>query len=633
MNHIDRSSQIIRGRNPISAVLSCFPKFPIQPHNMSILTRSAIRRFRYIYRTPPPRLISPRPIPKLFNGTTIDRFVSPSPFSTPLQWHFSSSYSSSSSSNAKDYPSGDFDFKPITGFNKYFVRLKTMLALPWERVQQGSILKINLQGKISDQLSNPDFTTLPQISDVFLKAKYDIRISAIYLSIYKLDYSWAILDEIRSEILNFKKSGKLVVAHLPFVITEKEYYLTCECDEIYAAPAVECSFTSEINPYDYLNDSSRCDRNLIELIEVQSFKKGKYKRAQDECTDYHREALKSLRDSIYSVWLDRVLVSRGYKREKVEKFVNKGIIEVGKLRDEGFISELVSSAYLSDDVKVYEANNMLKDDKEVINMLKERTKIKSLPLVLYEKYSRVRKSSAGIPGGKELIAVIRASGSISSVLNPPFTSINGIFAERIIEQIHRVKDSDRFKAVIIRVESLGGDALASALMLREIKLIKIPVVVSVVDAASGGYSIAMGGQTIVSGNLSLIGSIGVTADVLNYKKVYEKYGLTANILSRGKFSELHQANHHRLKPHEARLMDKITQNGYDLFRDTAADCRGMTVDEMEEIAQGRTWMGKEAVSLGLVDAIGGLSRAIAIAKVKSNISQDTPVTIVEIGSP
>jgi protease-4 len=482
-----------------------------------------------------------------------------------------------------------------------------MLALPWERVQRGSVLKIILQGRISDQLSNPDFTTLPQISDAFLKAAYDSRISALYLSIYALDYSWAILEELRSEILNFKKSGKLVVAHLPLIITEKEYYLSCVCDEIYAAPGVQCSFSFEINPYKHSKDSSGRHQNIIELIEMQDFRKGKYKRAVDECTDYHREALKSLRDSIYSDWLDKV-------RKGIENFVNKGVFEVGKLRDDGFVSELLST------------------DEDVINMLKERIKVKSLPLVLYEKYCQIKKSSVGIPRGKEQIAVIRASGSISQVLNPPFTPVNGIFAERIIEQIHRVKDSDRFKAVIIRIESLGGCALASSLILREIQLIEILVVISVVDAMSGGYSIAMGGQTIISGNLSLIGSIGITFDIPNYEKVYEKFGLTANIISRGKFAELHRANHRRLKPHEARLIDKITQNGYNLFRDTAADCRGMTVDKMEEIAQGRCWTGKEAVSHGLVDAIGGLSRAIAIAKFKSNISQDTPVTIVEIGS-
>ncbi|XP_076886013.1 serine protease SPPA, chloroplastic-like [Bidens hawaiensis] len=149
-------------------------------------------------------------------------------------------------------------------------------------------------------------------------------------------------------------------------------------------------------------------------------------------------------------------------------------------------------------------------------------------------------------------------------------------------------------------------------------------------AASGGYYMAMAAQTILSENLTLTGSIGVVTGKLNLGKLYERIGFNKEIISRGRFAELTAADQRPFRPDEEKLFAESAQNAYKQFRNKAAFSRSMREDKMEEIAQGRVWSGNDAASRGLVDAIGGFSRAVAIAKHKANIPQDQQVTLVEL---
>ncbi|MFS7900458.1 putative peptidase S49, ClpP/crotonase-like domain superfamily [Helianthus anomalus] len=337
---------------------------------------------------------------------------------------------------------------------------------------------------------------------------------------------------------------------------------------------------------------------------------------------------------------------------------------------------------------------------QVRSMLKTRLGIaekKKLPLIDYKKYSRIRKWSVGLSGGKDRIAVIRASGSISRVGGSLFSPSSGIIAEKFIKKISKVRgmynidlangsgwvrswvkmgsgqngfgskrvnykkglfwfgskrvrvetgpgqngsgservsgrngpytitsynsfyqDSKKYKAVIIRIDSPGGDVLASDLMWREIKVLaeSKPVVASMVDvAASGGYYMAMAANTIVSENLTLTGSIGLFTAKFNFGKLHEKIGFNKEIVSTGRYAELFSADR-SFRPDEEKLFAERAQNMYKQFRDKAACSRSMSVDTMEEIAQGRVWTGKDASYRGLVDAIGGFSRAVNIPQKK-----------------
>ncbi|KAL2479102.1 Serine protease SPPA [Forsythia ovata] len=523
--------------------------------------------------------------------------------------------------NDDKYPSGEFVFREYDLWESFTVKLKMLFAFPWERVKKGSVLTMKIRGEISDQLKSrfSSGLSLPQICENFIKAAYDPRIAGIYLHIEPLSCGWGKVEEIRRHILDFKKSGKFVVGYVP-ACGEKEYYIGCACEELYAPPSAYFQLYG-------LTVSASFLGGVLEKVgvEPQIQRIGKYKSAGDQLarkniSDENREMLTALLDNIYGNWLDKISLAKGKKQEDIENFVNEGVYEVERLKEDCWITDI-------------------KYDDEVISLLKERLglpSIKTLPTVDYRKYSRVRKWTLGLTGYKDKIAIIRASGSITRTRGPLSVSSSGIIAEKFIEKIRSVKESKIYKAVVIRIDSPGGDALASDLMWREIKLLAAskPVIASMADvAASGGYYMAMAAQAIVAENLTLTGSIGVVTGKFNLEKLYEKIGFNKEIISRGRYAELTAAEQRPFRADEAELFAKSAENAYKKFRDKAAFSRSMAVDSMEEVAQGRVWTGSDAASRGLVDAIGGISRAVAIAKQKANIPLDKQVTLVEMSRP
>lgn len=520
-----------------------------------------------------------------------------------------------------EYPGGEFEFKEPGAWDKFVVKLRMLVAFPWERVRKGSVLTMKLRGQISDQLKSrfSSGLSLPQVCENFIKAAYDPRISGIYLHIDTLECGWAKVEEIRRHILDYKKSGKFIVGYVPSC-REKEYYLACVCDELYFPPSAYFSLYGLTVQASFLGGVLE---NVGIQPEVQRI--GKYKSAGDQLTrksmsPENCEMLTALLDNIYENWLDKVKATKGKNREDLDNFINEGVYKIERLKEEGLITDL-------------------RYDDEVISMMKDKLgveKDKDLPMVEFSKYSRVRKWTLGLTGGRDLIAVIRASGSISRVRGPLSLPGSAIVGEQLIEKIRAVRESKKYKAAIIRIDSPGGDALASDLMWREIRLLaeSKPVIASMSDvAASGGYYMAMAAGAIVAESLTLTGSIGVVTGKFNLGKLYEKIGFSREIISRGRYAELLAADQRPLRPDEAELFAKSAQNAYTQFRDKAAFSRSMPVDKMEEVAQGRVWTGQDAASRGLVDAIGGLSRAVAIAKQKANIPQDRKVRLVELSRP
>ncbi|KAK1407394.1 hypothetical protein QVD17_39009 [Tagetes erecta] len=516
-----------------------------------------------------------------------------------------------------EYPSGEFEFK-LPDESNNFAKLRMLITYPWQRVSKGSVLKMKLRGQITDQLKTSYFSSglsLPQICENLIKAAYDPRISGVYLQIETLDCGWGIIEEIRRHILDFRKSGKFIVGYAP-TWGEKEYYLGCVCEELYSPPSAYFSLYG-------LTVEAEFYGGVFEKVgvEPQVQRIGVYKSAGDQLTRKNisrenHEALTTLLDNIYENWVDKISQAKGKKREEIESFINEGVYQIEKLKEDGWITDI-------------------KYDDEVQSMLKIKLGISSeetLRFVGYKTYSRVDKWTLGLSGGTDEIAVLRASGIISRVREPLSPSNSGIIAEQFIKKIHDARDS-QYKAVIIRIDSPGGDALASDLIWREILLLSEikPVIASLVDvAASGGYYMAMAAGTIVAENLTLTGSIGVVSSKFNMEKLYERIGFNNEVISRGRFAELHTAMHRPFTPAEEKLFAKSAENSYEQFRNKAAVSRSMSVDQMEEIAQGRVWTGNDAASRGLVDAIGGFSRAVAIAKHKANIPQDKQVTLVEL---
>ncbi|KAJ8430954.1 hypothetical protein Cgig2_003538 [Carnegiea gigantea] len=526
---------------------------------------------------------APLPYSLIFATTSESSFFS---FTSPV-FHGNFSTGASDSGNdgkkeAREYPSGEFELREFNAWEKFRVRYQTLIALPWEYVPKGSVLTMKLRGQIIDQLKTPfvPALSLPQICENFVKAAYDPRISGVYLQIEGLKCGWGKFEEMRRHILDFRKSGKFIVAYLPF-FGEKEYYLACACEELYAPPS------AYFRLYGLTVEALFLGGTFEKVgVEPQVERIGKYKMAGDQLmcksiSQENREMLTTLLDSIYGNWLEKISAAKGKRREDVEKLIDEGIYQIERLKEEGWITDI---SYEDEVILPYKMFVTLVNDNFAMHRL----------------YSGVRNWTFGLSGGKEQIAVIRASGSIK------------LFRE-----------SKRYKAVVIQIDSPG---IASDLLWTEIRLLaaKKPVIASLADvAASGGYYISMAARTIVAENLTLTGSIGVVKGKFSLGKLYEKIGVSKEIISRGKYAELTAAE--QRPSEEAELFAKLARYAYTQFRDQAAYSRSIPVDKMEENAQGRVLTGSEAVSRGLVDAIGGMSRAVAIVKQKANISPENNV--------
>ncbi|CAI0544037.1 unnamed protein product [Linum tenue] len=526
---------------------------------------------------------------------------------------------------AEEYTTADvaaFELRKDGGFwDNVLLQLRLMIAPPWQRVQNGSVLSIHLAGEISDvkgKFFSPAFT-LPQICENFAKAANDPRIAGIYLRISSLGCGWGKVDEIRRHIVDFRKTGKFVVTYL-YSFQEKEYYLGCASDELYApqlAPFGLYGFALSASFY----------RGILEKMgmEPQWVRFGKYKKAGDQMArktiaEPHLEVLNKLLDDRYDYWMDVVSSSTGKRRDEVEKFVNEGVYDMDRLKEAGLLTDVL-----------YED--------EVMSRLKAKVGLQKdqvLPMVDYRKYSGVMNWTLGLNGGKDEIAVIRACGCIavtSSFANFPG---DGVTAARVIEQIRIVRESKKYKGLVLRIDSAGGDCLGSDQVWRELRLLATekPVVASLSDiAASGGYYIAMAANAIVTEKLTLAVSIGVLQGKMSFAELQKRIGYSNHVVSKGKYAEYHTAGHRALRPEEKQLLEDITKHWYKIFREKAAISRSMSIEEMEKVAQGRIYHGSHAVEVGLVDAVGGMARAIAIAKHKANIPQDRPVRVVELTKP
>lgn len=495
--------------------------------------------------------------------------------------------------------------------DKAMTFLKLMLALPWRRFKKGSALTMKLGGKIAEEMQSRFSSTqsLPDICNSLRKAAYDPRIKGIVVKIDPLECGWAKVQEIKRHVSFFRQSGKWAIAYMERA-GEKEYYLASAFGEIYAPPSASVSIRG-------LSVKGTFLRGTLEKIGIEPEVKriGKYKSAGDQLlrkdmSEAQKEQLSDVLDDIYQDFLQTIAGQRGKSVEEVEAFVDQGVYDMKILKDGNWIDDL-------------------KYEDEINDMIKERTdgKEDELRFVKLKKYAKVSPSAFGL-NGKKTIAIVRTSGAIL----PGSGQSGAITAEAVIAKLRALKKNKRVAAVVLRVDSPGGDALASDLMWREIQKFgeEKPIIASMADvAASGGYYMSMACQKIVAEPLTLTGSIGVVTGKFNLSELYEKAGYHKQTIARGKYAQLLNESK-KFTDEEAELFDKAAEYAYSQFRDKAAASRGMDSAAMELVAQGRVWSGKRAAEKGLVDRVGGLWSAIALAKQAAEIDADENVTVKEV---
>lgn len=464
-----------------------------------------------------------------------------------------------------------------------------------------------------DKFSKDNRIGLNQILASIKKAKTDDNIEGIYLESSYIRAGFATTEEIRNALLDFKESGKFVVSYSD-IYTQGAYYLATASDKVFYNPA----------GFFYLNglriQTTHLKKTLEKLkIEPTVVKIGKYKGAgemfeYDKMSPYNKEQYQRIIDVVWKNISANISESRNIPIDSLNSIINNL-----KLKD-------------PTDTKKYGLVDSLVYKGDVINYLKELTHTadkKDLNSISLSKYAKVPAPKPYKGVAKDKIAVVYASGEI--VNNEG--SENNIGGEKYAKEIRKARRDSTIKAIVLRVNSPGGSAMASEEILEEIMKTKgqKPIVVSMGDvAASGGYYISCGADKVLANPNTITGSIGVISIFFKTQKFFNDLGITFDVVKTHRFSDFLSANRPAAEE-EIAYWKHFTKYTYDQFLNRVSEGRGMGYDEVHKIAQGHVWGGEDAKDIGLVDEFGGLDDAIELAKELANL--DEKYRVVELPKP
>jgi protease-4 len=480
-------------------------------------------------------------------------------------------------------------------------------------VASNSVLVLHLEGDIPEQpavdlpvpfLQQQQPLTVVETWRLLQQAATDSRIKAVVLEPRGLEAGWAKLEELRSDIIAFKKSGKPVQAFLRGAGT-REYYVATAADSIYMAPEDELDVKGLRAELLYLKGGLDKLGVSMEFEHV-----GKYKDAPDQFTRTSPspetlEVTNQILDQYYGDIVSVIAEGRKKQPADVRALIDQGPFVGQSALDGGLVDGLLFEDEMYD--RLFKASGNL-------------TKIGE------------RSYAKAMAGGSESkrIALITQEGDITRGGSGDEITDTGITATASVKLLREVENDSSIQGVILRIDSPGGDGIASDDILHEVKRLsqKKPTVISMSDlAASGGYFIAMSGDPVIAYPNTLTGSIGVFFGRVNLKGLYDKLGITKQSLSRGKFANIDSENGPLTDEERAKLRHEI-EVFYQGFVQRVADGRKRKYDEVEPLAQGRVWLGSQAKQNGLVDEIGGLDRALELVKQRAKIGASDKVTVV-----
>lgn len=485
-------------------------------------------------------------------------------------------------------------------------------------VESDSTLVLRLEGGIPEKpgadmpLPFLGGAAPPTVTDVWRtlhKAAIDPKIKALVLMPRGLGVGWAKLQEIREGILHFKKSGKPVLVFLRAPRTP-EYYLATAADRIHMVPEDLLDMKGMRAEITYF-------KGMLDKVGVrmEAEHAGKYKDALDSLTRKDmspetREVLNSMLDVLY-----------GHLSETIAGARKKSVEDVKKLLDDGpFLADKALAAGLID--KLSFEDEFYEEVKQKIGGIE----VKKVGLGEY-----ARSAVEGFEG-RNRIAVIVGDGAITRGDSTPnsFEEEGQITVAQMARLFKRVRDDKNIKGVILRVDSPGGDAVASDEILREAKLLSKakPMVISMSDvAASGGYYISMTGDPVIAYPGTITGSIGVIYGKPNLKGLYDKLGLSKDLVQRGRNAAI-DSEYYELNEEGRKKLREGVDSVYKTFVGLVAESRKKKYEQIHDLAQGRVWMGSQAKQNALVDELGGLDRAIDMIKDRAKLGKDEKVRLV-----
>jgi protease IV len=472
-------------------------------------------------------------------------------------------------------------------------------------ISKNTLLHVKLNKEIADRgtkmkfvmgYAGPEKTTgLNDILENLKKAKEDDNIAGIYLDLSDIPAGISTIDEIRDGLTDFKTSGKFIWAYSEGY-TQKSYYLATAADKIYLNPQGMIDFKGLASEMVFLN-------GMLEKLDIkmQIIRHGKFKAATeplflDRMSPENRKQITELIGDIWDKMLTGISESRKISKEELNLLADSLKIQT------------------AEDALKYKFVDQLVYKDELLSMLKKQMTLdakKKIQLVTMDNYTSVADSRK-VSTSSDNIAVIYASGSIAGGEGDD----QSIGSERISKAIRKAREDEKVKAIVFRINSGGGSALASDVIWREVDLARKvkPVVASFGDvAASGGYYIACAATKIIADPSSITGSIGVFGVIPNMEGLFnKKLGITfdwAMTNKNGDFIPVMKP----LSPYQTLLIQRDVDHIYDVFTSKVAEGRNLKKSQIDSIGQGRVWSGSDAKTIGLIDEFGGLTKAIELA--------------------
>ena len=456
----------------------------------------------------------------------------------------------------------------------------------------------------------------------------DDGIAGIIFKIDDVSIGRATLQEIRNKIHELREAGKETIGYLESG-GNAEYLLAAAMDRVVLMPVGVLNITG-------LRAEVMFYKGLLEKLDIQAdmLAMGKYKSGvepymREGMSDAFRESLTAVLDDLYVQLLSYIAEHRdGITVESAADLMDRGPFTA----EEALQEKLVDALQYYDELLTALKTASEDEDVQVVESNERKRKVPNMNSFagLMQLFSMLNPPQRSSNTAENQIALIYANGPILPDVESLFGSMPVVMPDTLNEAFEKARTDDSVRAVVLRIDSPGGSALASDLIWREVILTQRekPVVVSMGDvAASGGYYIAMAAGTIVAHPGTLTGSIGVFGGKLNMKGFYNKIGLTKEIITHGQNATLY-SDYGGFTPTERERVEKMMKTIYEDFVRKAAMGRDKSFDEIDEIAQGRVWTGKQAKALGLVDELGGLDTALSIAKEQAGFAVDDKVNLI-----
>ena len=501
------------------------------------------------------------------------------------------------------------------------VAVAYVLATRGPSVQPGSVLWLRVPANLTEYVPDGLFgqliagrrDTVGSVIEALRKAKVDERVEGVVVVPSLQQGMWGKVQEIRDAMLDFKKSGKPIVAYLEYG-GGQQFYLATAADSVFLTPTSSVNLVGVASYELFLREGLDTIGVHPDMLHAGDFKTASNVYTETTFTPEHREMAESLNRDLYEQLVSGIAAGRDLTEPEVRRLIDEGPFLPEDAVAKGLIDELL-----------YED--------EVVGHAPLPESASSR--LAYRDYQHLDARSLGLNRGPE-VAVVYAAGTINfggSGFDVSGSEIVG--SQTMVQAIREAREDRSVEAIVLRIDSPGGVAIASDIIWRELQLAgeEKPVIASMSDvAASGGYYIAAPADVVVAQPGTLTGSIGVVGGKFAVGGTLEKLGINVETITDGAMAEMNSPFAPFSDESRARVQRQIDAT-YETFLRRVADGREMSRDDVHAIGQGRVWTGRQAKDRGLVDELGGLMRALELAKDLAGIDADREVTIVPFPRP